>query len=668
MPAPPTQGQSEPKRAKPTEVALSTMRWLRVLAIVAVAAAFVVFAVTTDPWTPAASPQLVQVRDVTPTDVEPGDRIAIAGEGFPAGKEARVAFRGTLHRPGEWPVEGAEIVVTGVVAGPERVDVSFGEATQALFCGVGARAVHTTFEGDVEVAFAAAMPGAAPIGGVLRHAMVDVRPSASVEDRGREPEGDRILAFVGLHAAAAPRRGLGLTIDSVQSGSRAEAAGLAPGDVVTSFDGVRVAAAADLVPPAGEREATLGVRTGASASASESVPKAPDAVRILSVDGFRRTPPSEILGAALFVVAALAILVFFGSPLHSGIATSLQRGVSRLRERGGTRANARPAERRGRPDTWAAVIRGMLSAAAQEVTPPPSLPALVDAVACALLAGMPFGQYLVAARLDVGLLFLVGVTGFAIAAVVAAGSAWNGLRAAAHVAWQHVPAAIAVASVVLTTGSLRVQEIDRAQGGWPWDWLAFRSPGALLALALLLASALIELTFAKRSSGVEHLIDDTANADGGSRGSQNRWVSAASRAHGFIIAGLAVTLFLGGWSLPGLSPEQQDARPLFEVAGAIWLLAKTWGVVLALAALRLALPRRHLLEATRATTVWRVPLALASFAITGVWNWWSPERAVELLVSGSLVAIAGLASVAAIQRVRHGVFSPGGDGHLSPFL
>ncbi len=639
------------------------MRWLRALGLVAVALAFVTFVFATDPWTPSSSPELVQVRDVTPTDVEPGDRMAIAGEGFPAGKEARVAFRGTLHRPGEWPVRDAEIVVTGVVAGPERVDVSFGEATQALFCGAGARAVHTTFEGDVEVAFAAATPGAAPIGGVLRHAVLDVRPSASSEDRAREPEGERILSFVGLHAVSAARRGLGLTVESVESGSPAEASGIVAGDVLTSFDGVRVASAGDLVPPPGEREATVGVRTGGLAALSEVSPHAADGSRSLSVDGFRRAPPSEILGAALFVVAALAILFFFGvfgffGSIHSAVTTSLQRAVSRFRVRGGMTAKARQSN-------WAGAARGMLAAAAHETTPPASAPALVDTVVCALLGAMPFGQYLVAARLDVGVLFLVAATALAVAAVVAAGSAWRGLRAAGHVAWQHVPAAIAVASVILTTGSLRVQEIDRAQGGWPWDWLAFRSPAGLLALGLLLSCAQIRPDFGPPSSGIERLVDD---AETESDNPRNRWISAACRAHWFIVAGLAVTLFLGGWSLPGLTPEQQDARPALELAGAAWLLAKTWAVVLGLAALRLALPRRFLVEATRATTILRVPLSVGSFAMTAAWSWWSPERAVELLVSGSLVAIAGLAAVASVQRVRHGLVSPGADGHLSPFL
>src|SRR5580700_4423907 len=137
------------------------MKWPRALAPafvpVAVALGFVgilaaAAAIATVPS--VVGPSLVQVTSLAPTDVEPGDRIVIAGEGFPAGKEARVTFRGTLHRPGDVPVLDAEIPATGVVTGPEEVEVEFRESTQAVFSGAGDHAVHTTFEGDVEVAFA----------------------------------------------------------------------------------------------------------------------------------------------------------------------------------------------------------------------------------------------------------------------------------------------------------------------------------------------------------------------------------------------------------------------------------------------------------------------------------------------------------------------------------
>jgi NADH-quinone oxidoreductase subunit H len=629
------------------------MNWPRALALFAVAFAFAGLLAVAGPWVPPAGPPLVQVFSLAPTDVEPGDRIAIAGEGFPAGKEARVRFQGTLYRSGEKPVRGAEVLVTGTVTGPEQVEVDFGEAAQALFCGAGDRAAHTTFEGDVEVAFAAAAAGAAPVAGLLRHAVLDVRPSASAVDRAYEADGERALEYMGLRATVLGRRGLGLAVDAVSPGSPADRAGVGPGDVITTFDGLRVAALGDLVPAPGEREATLGVRSRGATT---------DTSRPVSVDGLRRAPPAELLDAAILIAAALGMLLLLGSPVPASLATALQRAASRLRARAAVAASAR---RSAWPLPWVGPTRSILGAAARETLPAATPTALVDAGIAALLTVMPFGQYLVAARMDVELLFFVAVTALAVVAVVAARSALDGLRAAAHVAWQHVPAALAVASVVLTTGSLRVQEIDRAQGGCPWDWLAFRSPAAMLSLVLLLRCAQIGPDEGSSPAPIEALVDDAVAASPSPRGP---WLAAARRAHRFIIAGLASALFLGGWSLPGLSPAQQDGRFALELAGAAWLLGKTWTLVLVLAVLREALPARRLLERTRATTRREVPLAIAALLVTAAWTRWSPEGAAQLLVSGSLVAIAALAAVVVVQRLRHGVLSPGGDGHLSPFL
>ncbi len=187
----------------------------------------------------------------------------------------------------------------------------------------------------------------------------------------------------------------------------------------------------------------------------------------------------------------------------------------------------------------------------------------------------------------------------------------------------------------------------------------------MLLLVLLLRAARIAPDDGSPTAPIEALVDDGSLPRRGPRG---RWLAAASRAHRFVLAGLASTLFLGGWSLPGLSPAQQDGRLLLEAAGAAWLLAKTWTLVLGLAVLRDALPVRRLADASRTTTRRELPLALAALGATAAWTRWTPEGAAQLLVSGSLVAIAALVAVAVVHRLRHGVVSPGGDGHLSPFL
>jgi|CZKU01.1.fsa_nt_gi NADH-quinone oxidoreductase subunit H len=631
------------------------MIWPRALAPFAAALAFVGILAGVGALAivaPVVGPALVQVTGLAPADVEPGDRITLAGQGFPAGKEARVTFRGTLHRPGEATVRDVEIAATGLVTGPEQVEVEFREGTQTLFCGAGDRAVHSTFEGDVEVAFAAAAPGAAPVAGTLRHAVLDVRPSASVADTAREPEGRRVLAFLGLHVEPPARRGIGLMVEAVDPGSRAAASGVVAGDVLTTFDGVRAAAIGDLVPVPGEHEATIGVRSAGAVT---------DAPRAIAVDGLGGAPPAEFLGAALFIVGALSVLLFFGATPPSMLGAAVQRAAGRLRARVEL---ASPANRSA-VSAWARVGRAMRAGVLREALPAASSSTVVDAVGAALFAVLPFGQYLVAARLDVGILFLAATTALAVAAVAGARSAWDGLRGAAHVAWQHVPAAVAVTSVVLTTGSLRVQEIDHAQGGAPWDWLAFRSPAALLATLLLLGCALIEPDLEAAASGASALVEDVSLLPARSRGS---WLEAARRAHRFVIAGLASVLFLGGWSLPGLSPAQQDGRLALEAAGAAWLLGKTAALVLAISAVRWTLPRRRLVESTRTTTLARLPLALAALALSAAWVWWTPQRAAQLLMSGSLVGATMLVAIAVIQRLRHDVLSAGGDGHLSPFL
>jgi len=622
------------------------MKWLQALAPVAVALAVAWTLGGPGSFGEPPSPQLVQVLDVAPREVELGDSVAVVGAGFPAGKPARVTFRGTLHRPGERPVQGAEIVATGTVAGPERVEVPFGEANLALFCGGGDRAVHTTFEGDVEVAFAAAMQGASPIAGVLSGVTLDVTPSASASDFEREREGERVLGWLGLRAAATGRAGPGLPVGAVEPGSRAEAAGIAAGDVVIRFDGVRVASAGDLLPAPGEREATAIVRGAGSTS---------EATRTIAVEGFRRAPPAELLGAALAVLTALAIVLLFGSPIGP-LAAALHRA--------GSRVATRISGQRGARGSAAARLGVALSAAGREAFPSAGAPALVDAAAGALLAVMPFGQYLVAAQLDVAVLFVAAAAALVGAALAAGGAGWKALRAATHVVCQHLPGAVAVASVVVSTGSLRIQEIERAQGGGPWDWLAFRSPCGLIALVLLLSCGLVEPDEARRPAGVDSLVEPGAGQAHPARGA---WLAAACRAHRVIIAGLACALFLGGWRLPGLTPAEQDARPALELAGAAWLLAKTWGVVLALALARWAMPRSYLAERTRRVAVWLAPLSLAVLSGAAAWTWWSPTRATQLLVSGSLVALVGLAAAAFAGQLRRAL-GKSEETQLSAFL
>lgn len=590
------------------------------------------------------APQLVQVTDVSPREVERGDSVAIAGEGFPAGKTARVTFRGTLSRPGERPVHDAEIVTTGTVIGPERVVFSMGEAAEALFCGAGDMATHTTFDGEVEVAFAAAARGAPPVGGSLARVVFDVRPSMRASDATRDAEGVRLLAWLGAHAAPAPdtRLAAGVTLDAVSPGSRAEAAGLAAGDVVTRFDGVRVASVGDVLPAPGEREATAVVRRRGSTDEA-TVP--------VGVSGFRRAPLDQLALPLLVVLAALALVFLFAAPTPWFLRDLLDGIVVRIRSRAlAGYGGGRPAHRSPSP--------GLFASALAQVVPPAGSSALADAAACALLSLMPFGQYLVASQLDVGVLFLGAATAVATAALLGTGLASRGAKSALHVLWQHVPGAVAVLCVVVSTGSVRIQEIARAQGGAPWQWMALRSPPLLAALCLLLACALVEPEEEAPRKGLAALVDAASDADAGDQGPRSRrlrrpWLDAAARTHRLVLAGLAVALLLGGWRVPGVAPAVQDARPALELAGAALYLGKTWTVVVGLALVRSLWPRPSLPERSRTVALRLLPVSLATLGATALWSWWRPAPAVEVLAGGVLAVLVVALLAALAARVRH---------------
>jgi NADH-quinone oxidoreductase subunit H len=289
--------------------------------------------------------------------------------------------------------------------------------------------------------------------------------------------------------------------------------------------------------------------------------------------------------------------------------------------------------------------------AAKRALPPAGATAFIDLGVCAALGMMPFGQYLIAAKLDVGLLFVVAIAGLASTAVAASGSfTGRGLRAAAHVVWQHAPAAVALSSVVVVAGSLRVRDIVRAQGGWPWEWLSFRSPASLVALGLVLACARVAAPRPHPSRAT------------------NAWVAASVRAHGLVVAGLAAALFLGGWSLPGLSAAQQDSRPALEMAGAACFMVKVATVSVALSWWRWAVPPANHVAAARSTLLWQLPSAIATLVATAAWTWLEPSAAAQGFASGALTLICVVAIAALGDRLRQALASPTADGHLDAFL
>jgi hypothetical protein len=591
----------------------------------AVAAALVLVLVwlVAGSWDSSRALQLVRVSEVTPRDVESGERISIAGDGFPSGKPARVSFRGVLYRPGLEPQRGAEITVWGTVTAPDRVEIVFDAAAEVAFCGPTSRAEHTTFEGEVEVAFASALPGSPPIAGALGGVSIDVQPSRDSDPEGRRKDADRLLEYVGMHASA---QRAGLFVDAVDPGSQAQAAGLAAGDVIEAFDGVDVRSLSDAAPTPGEPEARLRVARGSQ----------PPFTKTLSVAGFGPEVPARWTTSVLIVFTALAFVVFCAAPPPFFLSIWIQSALVRVRERFSARASAR------------AIVAAALRDVARDLTPSGG-GAIAGAAALALLLVLPFGPFRIAHVFDAGEIFIGASVALAAATLVSGRSIAGGIRRAALVLVEQVPAAVGFACGLMSTGSLGIEEIAGAQGPWPWQWLVFRSPSSLLAFFLLLSSA---------------RIDPCVEASPTARA----FVRAILTGHRVVFAGLASLLFLGAWSLPGCTATEAASHPVWLVAGAGIFVAKTAAVLAALATARWLVPPARAAARVRSVAFRWTPLSLATAGLTSLGSVMSVPPAWQPLVSGMLMIGVVFAATSLVAAAWSSFSRPVSEAWLNAFL
>jgi NADH-quinone oxidoreductase subunit H len=611
-------------------------------------------------------PQLIEVLDLAPREVERGDRVELLGASFPQGKKAHVTFQGELHRPGEHP-SSAQIAVDGTASTAAQIEIDFTEGLEELFCGVGESSMHTTFTGDVEVAFPAASPGAPPVVATLHGATLDVRPPTprrALLD-ARTKEGDNALAFLGIHPSKTVALSGGILIDAVEPASRADKGGLQAGDVMVSFEHVRISSPADVIPSGASGTAVVMVRRGAGAAESR---------HDVRVDGFRASPPADLYAAALLLVIAAGVILLFMAPT-AGILTWVERRIAgRMQSRIGP-------NRAGPQGFFVWVADGIKMLFKEDIVPDASdkplfrmAPYLVFIGVSATFVVMPFGQYLIAADLDVGILYVLAVTSLVTIGLLSGGWASNnkysllgGIRSAAQIVSYEVPGAIAVACIVMMTGSLRLQEIIRAQGGWPWEWYLFKNPVTFGLFFLYFTTALAEGNRAPFDlpEAESELVAGYATEYSGMR---YLFFFFAEWANVFVMSGIAAALFLGGWQLPGLSAGAQEAHIGLELLGAATFLLKAWVLIFVVIWIRWTLPRLRVDQMMMLCWKWLVPMAFAGFALSAGWVVWSPGRTAQLVMAVGMFSLfcVGLARFA--QRVRYNLRASGTEMRLNPFL
>ncbi|MCL4235115.1 MAG: NADH-quinone oxidoreductase subunit NuoH [Deltaproteobacteria bacterium] len=273
---------------------------------------------------------------------------------------------------------------------------------------------------------------------------------------------------------------------------------------------------------------------------------------------------------------------------------------------------------------------------------------------------LPFGAHLIAADLNVGVLYLLAITSLVVVGLLMAGWASNskwalfgGVRASAQLVSYEIPSAFSLMAVILVAGTLSMQGIVQAQGGWPWQWFLLRNPFLFAAFFLYFTSAIAEgnrTPFDLPEAESEIVAGYNVEYSG----MRFLFFLFAEWANLWIMSAVATVCFLGGWQIPGVSPERIAAAD--GLAFAAWQLlsfvvfaAKASTLVFIVVQLRWTLPRLRVDQLMMTCWKYLVPLSVVSmFGVLilmatvreGGAVDWALRAGMTLLVAAILVAYA----------------------------
>jgi NADH-quinone oxidoreductase subunit H len=249
--------------------------------------------------------------------------------------------------------------------------------------------------------------------------------------------------------------------------------------------------------------------------------------------------------------------------------------------------------------------------------------------ACVFVA-LPFSHRLIVADMNIGIFYILAVTALIVVGIIMSGwssnSKWSlfgAIRSAAQIISYEIPAGMALMIPVLLAGSLSTQGIIRAQGGWPWQWFIFDNPAATVAFVIYFISALAEgnRTPFDLPEAESELVSGYNTEYSGMRFSYFFLVEWGNM---WIMSALAVTMFCGGWNLPGLTPEHFDRLTggiavLAEISSLLLFALKTLFFVFIVMWLRWTLPRIRVDQMMNMCWKYLVPASFAGVLFVALW-------------------------------------------------
>ncbi len=110
-------------------------------------------------------------------------------------------------------------------------------------------------------------------------------------------------------------------------------------------------------------------------------------------------------------------------------------------------------------------------------------PVLVFAGSYAAFAAIPFSSYYIGSEVDLGIFYIIAVTGLVVAGILMAGWASNNkysllgaMRSAAQIISYEIPTLLIILTIVIISGTLSFYDLSEMQTAYFWNWYIFGGP------------------------------------------------------------------------------------------------------------------------------------------------------------------------------------------------
>ncbi len=239
-------------------------------------------------------------------------------------------------------------------------------------------------------------------------------------------------------------------------------------------------------------------------------------------------------------------------------------------------------------------------------------PVIVLAPTMTSLAVIPFSEGFIIADINVGLLFILATASLSVYGIILAGWSSNskyaffgGIRSAAQVISYEIAMGISLASVFLMAGSVRLDEIVKAQYEYP---LSMYAPHLIIGFVVFLIAAFAETnrTPFDLPEAETELVAGYLTEYSGFRYALfflSEYVAM------FIMSSIMTLCFLGGWTIPRFI---SDLLPFLNyVPGIFWFLIKVYFFIFLYYWVRATVPRYRFDQLMRIG--WKVLIPLSLF-------------------------------------------------------